>query len=289
MSKPSLSKVEVLILVDDYAGFTELIGEHGFSALITIHYDDGENYRLLFDTGRTGRGLLENIKLLNVDLSNINVIVLSHRHHDHTGGLPSLVNLLKGKLIVAHTDIIKPCYVESKGFLKFNAGLSPDTKKAIHEFELVLSRKPLELAPNVWFLGEIERYYDNSYAVKQFKTIQNGELIDDPMLDDTGLAVRLGDKALVIAGCSHSGISNIARSARKITGVDDVIILGGLHLASANPEDAERVVKELLLNEGLIEAHVGHCTGLLGESKLVEKLKENMHKIHSGYKVVFEL
>lgn len=289
MSRPSLSKVEALVLTEDYTGFTELLGEHGFSALLTIYYDDGEVLRLLLDTGRTGRGILENSKLLDVDLSSINAIVLSHRHPDHTGGLPSTVNSSRSKPLIAHPDIIKPCYVESRGFLRFNAGLSREVKEALNEFELVFSRKPLELAPNVWFLGEIERYYDSSYAVKSFKTIRDGELTNEPMLDDTGLAVKLGDKALVIVGCSHSGVSNIVRSARKITNTDDVILLGGLHLVNARSEDVERVVKELLLNEGLIEAHVGHCTGLLGEAKLLEKLKENMHRIHSGYKVVFEL
>jgi Metal-dependent hydrolases of the beta-lactamase superfamily II len=195
---------------------------------------------------------------------------------------------LKNKPIIAHPDILKPCYAESRGFLRFNVGLTPDTRKVLRAFELVLSRKPFEISPGVWFLGETERYYDNGYAVKAFKTIQDGELVNEPMLDDTALAVKLGDIVLTIAGCSHSGVSNIARQARKVTGVSDVVLLGGFHLVNSNLEEAERVAKELL-NEGLIEAHAGHCTGLLGEAKLLEKLKGNMHKIHSGYRVVFEL
>ncbi len=288
MSKIAVSKVEVLVLVEDYTGFTELFGEHGFSVLVTIHYDSDEELRVLFDTGRTGRGLIENSKLLSVDLAGVNYIVFSHRHYDHTGGTPSILNSLKNKPIIAHPDIFKPCYAESRGFLRFNVGLTPDTRKVLQEFELVLSRKPLEISPGVWFLGEIERYYDNSYAVKTFKTIRDGEIVDEPMLDDTALAVKLGDIVLTIAGCSHSGVSNIARQARKITGSSDVILFGGFHLANSNLEEAERVVRELL-GEGLIEAHAGHCTGLQGEAVLLGKLKKNMHKIHSGYRVVYEI
>jgi len=127
----------------------------------------------------------------------------------------------------------------------------------------------LEVSTGVWFLGEIERQYDNNYAVKGFETLRDGALVDDEMLDDTGLAVKIGDRALVIAGCSHSGISNIARKTRILTGASELIVLGGFHLVHAASEDIKRIIEELRA-EGVVEVHTGHCTGLRGEAMLLE-------------------
>ncbi|MGB9809979.1 MAG: MBL fold metallo-hydrolase, partial [Caldanaerobacter sp.] len=209
--------VEVLVLVDDYSGFTKLLGEHGFSALINVRYEDGRDYKVLLDAGESGRVLEENALSLGVDLKKIDVVVLSHRHHDHSGGLSSLTEFLEGRPLVAHPAVMKPCYADSERFKRFDVGLTLRARRAMQEFETVLIKTPLEIAPDLWFLGEIERYYDNEYAVKNFKTLEGGELVREPMLDDTGVAIKVGSSVVVVAGCSHSGIQNIVRQARKLT------------------------------------------------------------------------
>lgn len=284
MVRERVVKAEVLVLVDDYSGFTKLLGEHGFSTLITIKYESGREYNVLLDVGESGRVLVKNASRLNVDLSRVDVLVLSHRHHDHSGGLPSITEPLTGKPLIAHPAITKPCYADSSGFKRFDVGLTLRARKALHEFELVFVRSSLELAPDFWFLGEIERHYNNEYAVREFKTLENGELVDELMLDDTGVAVRVGNKAAVVAGCSHSGIQNIARQARKITKVEELIVIGGFHLANANEETLKRVVEELV-DEGVVEIHTGHCTGLKGEAELLSKYRDRMRKLHSGYRI----
>jgi len=277
-------KAEVTVLVDDYAGFTKFFSEHGFSVSVLIGYEDGSSYSVLVDLGTSGRILLYNASVAGVELKSINAVVLSHRHYDHSGGLARLSKLLRDKPLLGHPDILKPCYSVRDGSARFNVGLSPEIRKSISRFELVLLREHMELSADVWFLGEIERHYDNSYAVKGFKTLRDGTIVDEPMLDDTGLAIRVGDKALVIAGCSHSGISNIVRKARKLTGVAEIVVLGGLHLAQAEQQDIMRVVGELEA-EGVTEVHAGHCTGLKGEAALLRKFEDKMRKIHSGYRL----
>lgn len=282
--KDRVAKVEILVLVDDYTSFTKLLSEHGFSALIAVRYESGRELNILLDTGESGSILVENSSRLNVGLSSVDAIVLSHRHHDHTGGLHKVVELLRGKPVIAHPRVMAPCYVDSNGFKRFDAGLTPGTRRALSEFELVLTRAPLELAPEVWFLGEIERHYNNEYAVRGFKTLSEGQLIDEPMMDDTGIAVRVDNRAVVVVGCSHSGAQNIAKQARRVTKAEEVVILGGLHLASAEREALKRVVDELA-GEGVVEVHAGHCTGLEGEAELLNRYGDKMHRIHSGYKL----
>jgi len=279
-----LSSVEITILVEEYAGFTELLAEHGFSALVSLNYDDGTTYKLLLDVGRTSRVLLENAKALGVNLEDVKVVVLSHRHHDHTGGLPKLVDLLKGRPLIAHPAITRPCFDVSRGFTRFDVGLSLEAKRALNEFEVIMIKRPFELTPSAFFLGEIERFYDNSYAVKNFRTVVEGEIVEEPMHDDSGLALKVGNKVVVLAGCSHSGVPNIVKQAKRATGVDEAIVVGGLHLIAADDSALKDVVDQML-GEGVREVHVGHCTGLRGEAKLLERLRGKMRKIHSGYRV----
>lgn len=275
--------VEILILVEEYAGFTRLLGEHGFSALVSLRYED-EVCKILFDSGGSGRALLENVRNLKVNLKDVNVIVLSHRHYDHAGGLPKLVGALGGKPLIAHPAVTRPCLYISDGSARLDVGLSAEVKKALNEFDLLMVKIPLEVAPSAWFLGEVERFYDNSYAVKNFKTIVDGEVVEDVILDDSGLAIKMGSEVVVLAGCSHSGISNIVRQAKRITGASRAVVVGGLHLINADDNTLNEVINELV-NEGVEEVYVGHCTGLKGEAHLLARLKNKMHKLHSGYKI----
>lgn len=281
--KVTPKSVEILILVEEYAGFTRLLGEHGLSALVSLHYEN-EVYKILFDVGGSGRALLENARDLKVDLKDANVVVLSHRHYDHTGGLSKLVETLRGKPLIAHPALTRPCFYVSEDSTKLDVGLSTDARKALSEFKLLMVKKPLEIAPGVWFLGEIERFYDNSYAVKNFRTVVDGEIVEDLIPDDSGLAIKLGSEVVILAGCSHSGILNIVRQAKSITGASKAIVVGGLHLINASDDTLNEVINKLV-SEGVEKVYVGHCTGLKGEAELLRRLKEKMHKLYSGYKV----
>lgn len=69
-------------------------------------------------------------------------------------------------------------------------GLLLKARKALDKFDVTMVKGSLELAPNAWFLGETERFYDNSYAVKNFKMIADGEVVEEPMRDNLGSPSR---------------------------------------------------------------------------------------------------
>src|SRR5512137_1874476 len=85
----SAMTVTITTLVENTAGIPHVIGEWGQSLLI-----EADGKKVLFDTGPSG-AIIENARKLNVDLSNIDVIVLSHGHYDHTGGLKDVLTLIK--------------------------------------------------------------------------------------------------------------------------------------------------------------------------------------------------
>ena len=72
-----------------------LVAEHGFSTLVTLE-KAGRTRNILYDTGVSPDGVTENMRRLDVSPKDIDTIVMSHGHFDHTGGLDGLIRALGG-------------------------------------------------------------------------------------------------------------------------------------------------------------------------------------------------
>lgn len=252
----AVDRVEITVLMDNYVDVLlpgtdvvtrpalrkgeeistdTVVAEHGLSMLVTT-FRDGKRHTLLFDTGHTERGVLHNVKLLGIDITGIEAIVLSHAHMDHTGGLyPILSELAMPMTLVLHPEAFR-----APRFLKFPDGRVDRFPNTLVREDLmrqgckiVESRWPVSLAKDtVLVTGEIERVTNFEKGFPIARMMQEGEVIPDPISDDQSLVVHLRGKGLVvISGCAHSGIVNTVLHSRKITGVEPVhAILGGFHL-----------------------------------------------------------
>ncbi len=103
------ANIKLRILVDNETR-DGLIAEHGFSLLIEV---DGE--KILFDTGQTN-ALFLNAEQLGVTLEELDTLVLSHGHYDHTGGLPRLLRISHNVRVYCHAAAFLPRYSKKKGF-----------------------------------------------------------------------------------------------------------------------------------------------------------------------------
>ncbi len=285
-------KAEVVILVDDYAGYNVrgLLGQHGLSVLVRVLEKSGWYYTVLFDVGQDIEALLHNSKLLGIDLGGVNVIALSHRHYDHTGGIVGVLKSIGRRVpLVAHPDVLKPAVIINDSRVDLDAGLPCSASELRELSNLMLVKTPMQLAPSIWWLGEIPRATSYEKEPKWSYTVDSdGKLVKDPMKDDTAIAVVVeGYGTVVIAGCSHSGIVNIVEYAMKVTGEAPKAVIGGLHLVDASDDVIEKTVNDLQ-KMGVEEVHVGHCTGLKAEAVLASKYGDKFRKIFSGYKIVFE-
>lgn len=249
-------KIEILTLQDNYIEITamdnsavisrakylfkgeisnSILAEHGFSALVGITHG-GRTRHILFDFGFSAAGAAYNARALNADLADVELLVLSHGHSDHFGGLAELLKVInKPRLRI----VVHPAVFKSSRYLRFGSqkALFPRLTKDCLEglgLEVVESAAPLELLDgDALFLGEIEKKtgYEKGMPFAFFE--QEGQERKDTIEDDSALVMDLAGKGLVIlSGCAHSGIINTVRYAEKVTGNSKVhVIMGGFHLA----------------------------------------------------------
>jgi 7,8-dihydropterin-6-yl-methyl-4-(beta-D-ribofuranosyl)aminobenzene 5'-phosphate synthase len=258
-----VSKVRIHILVDNSIPLpTKMLGEYGFAALIE---DLEHDRRILFDTGSTGKPLLHNLSVLGIDPDNIDYIVLSHRHYDHTGGLKAfLEKRTTGITIISHPDLFVPAYTNVLGGVLRDIGL-PFTRSQLESMgaRFLFTREPVQITPSIKTLGEIPRNSGPSHTNGMLRVTEEGKLKQDELPDDTGLAILTDKGAIVVTGCGHSGVENILTHASKLFGQIHGLI-GGLHLLGASEARIKEVASYLSTkNLGLLAA--GHCTGPLAQ------------------------
>lgn len=252
-------RLEVLLLVDNKVSAPRLRAEWGFSALLRVEAG-GDTYTLMLDTGESGTVLLHNMRVLGVDPREPEILALSHGHYDHTGGLGALLDAGARPLVVAHPSAFEPKYTYHGGRLDYiGAYMTPSQVE--EKARLLLAANSFELAPGVYWLGEIEREgFMESH--EGLYTVRGGRLVEDTVPDDTAVAVRVaGLGTVVVTGCSHSGILNIVRHAERVTGDKVYAVIGGLHLAWLKPDETYSVL-DRLEEWGVHQVAPAHCSGL---------------------------
>lgn len=256
-------------------GFELPIAEHGFSMLIRI-FSRGETRSVLFDTGCSSSGVVENAKRLGVNLTEVECIVLSHGHYDHFGGLLSALKAVgKADLpVVLHEDMFKKRASGSQD--KVHVYPAFPTKQELSSAHVICTKQPQLFADDTLLVtGEIPRETSFEKGFPQHKSLEGEAWKPDPLiLDDRAVAVQVREKGLVVvSGCAHAGIINTVRYARQVTRVKEVYaVLGGFHLAGKDSEGRiECTVEELKrINPKLIAP--SHCTGWRGRYAIAAAL-----------------
>ncbi len=286
----NISHVRVYVLADDYAGYSShFIAQHGASYLIELYEESDVICRILFDTAIYGDIVIKNMDLLGKKTEEVDLIVLSHCHYDHTGGLIEILKAInkRGIPIIAHPSIFRPHFVLEPKMQ--HVGMPEGFKREAEEYGCtwVLVNRPIKIAKNTMVTGEVEREveFEKTPTLKLY-TVKNGELVPDEMLDDMSLVIDTDEGIIVISGCSHAGIINIVYKAMKITGNDNIkAIIGGLHLIDAKEERIKKTV-DYLVKLNVKKLFVGHCTGLKAECELLRRFSSKFKKLYTGMEII---
>lgn len=278
-----VEKMKVTVLVDDLKNprRSDLQAKHGLSIYLEMR-DRREQVNVLVDTGPSPELVLHNADAMNVNLDTINVILLSHGHYDHVGGLIGVLKRIRDSIVVvAHPETFNSKFAY-RPYLKYLGSAFHLQEIEASGGVLLRAKNPIKIADGILSSGEVER--GTAFEkVDGFWKVDDEMLTEDIMLDDQSLIVNITGRGLVIiAGCAHSGIINTIRQAQRITGVSKIhAVIGGFHLKNAGDKRIDATTNELLrLKPDIIGPC--HCTGSKAVKRFTDAFKDRCKPLRVG-------
>ena len=239
----------ITILYDNTLYNKDLKSGWGFSCII-----DHNKKRILFDTGAESETLLYNMNALKINPKTINAIVISHMHHDHTGGLIGLLSYNAGynENITIHfpSSMImrKAKKIENKGILKQNIEFVTGTKN---------------ITENIYSTGSLGKF-----------------------IKEQSLVINTGKGLIIITGCAHPGIVDIVEKSIRIFKNIPLFVIGGFHLFSKTNKQILKIIEQFK-KMGVKNVSPSHCSGK--KARALFKKIYDIHYIEAGVGRVIDL
>jgi 7,8-dihydropterin-6-yl-methyl-4-(beta-D-ribofuranosyl)aminobenzene 5'-phosphate synthase len=275
---PCRAQDKVTILYDAFGESATLTKDWGFSALV-----EHNGKRILFDTGNNAAIFEHNVKALGVDLTQLDFVVISHRHADHTTGLKYVLSV-NPKVTV---------YVPSDGANGFGGAPIPDAFFRADDSLPAKMRYFEGTEPGHLTYGKV---YDtqNFVLVNQLTEVSPGIFLVRTVSQKTGslelpeltLAIKRPDGLMLVDGCSHSGIEAILEAASAVDPRTE-IVFGGLHLVTTPVPEIDALVGNLKTKWKVQRIAPGHCTGEPAFARLRKAYGENY--LYAGLGTTVEL
>jgi len=245
------SENRITILYDAFGKSNNMIKDWGISALIEFN-----GQRILFDTGNDAEIFAHNVETASVNLLDLDFVVASHRHLDHTAGLNHLMNVNPAVKI----------YAPKESFGVFGSALPSKfyrKKEDLPAHFRYYDGEPPEIMTfgTVWPDGNFEHIEKTTEILPGIHLIA---LVSDTPgtkeLRELSLAIETVDGLVVIVGCSHPGVDLIVEEASKINKRIH-LVLGGFHMPTATDDKIRSVADTLMSKLQVQHLAPGHCTG----------------------------
>jgi len=291
---------------------TQSVAEHGLGFMINIYdlKDPNDEWgkelirKVIFDTGSSNETFLYNMNARAYSLYDIDMILISHWHYDHTGGLHQILEQTENEIPVICHDSAKFERFFRRSFDVKNSDLEGkkreeiipllSTSKIVNQAPIDLNQMG-ELNAKVKFTKEaLEIFNDGGLKItlsgeiprihpeedfSSFFSLQEGIIKVDKILDDKCLIFEYQENVVLLLGCCHSGIMNTLDYVKSITTKPISRIIGGFHLANATDQRIKTTIEYLKSFQDYdkpIYLFPIHCSG---NKFLFELQKNNYSKI----------
>lgn len=243
-SEKALSKPFVTIICDNYTTREDLETSWGFSCLIS---HGGKN--ILFDTGSDSVVLSQNMAKLGIDPASIDLLMISHQHWDHTGGIYTILNANRN---------LRVCVPHS-----FSVHFKSDMQR--YGAEIIEVEEAREILPSFFTTGALKG-----------------------VLPEQAALVRTSAGKVIITGCAHPGIVSIVETAKKILPEDDIaLVIGGFHLLHDTDDDILQMIARFK-DLGVRNAAASHCSGQRARNLFAREYGDHFIYLGAGSEIILE-
>jgi len=272
--------VKIVTLLENTSSVPTLTGKHGISL-----YIETDTKTILFDTG-PDQTFLDNAVKLNIDLATVDLLIISHGHYDHGGGITEFLKLNQKARIIFKDSAVNQFYSRSSSGSSNSIGLNTEDID-LNRCQLITENyqinEQIRIFTNFRKSGFIPDGNKNLFTKDQF-----GKLVNDNFKHEICLLIQANHKKILFTGCSHSGLGNMINSVKSDTGIKNIdYVIGGFHLYNPVSKRTESTATiDMLLaelgNSSETIFYTGHCTGASAFQYLKATLKERVKKFQTG-------
>jgi len=277
-----MNKLKITILSENNTSKSGLLAEHGLSFLIEY-----QEQKIIFDTGQ-GLVLEHNAKQLGYNLNNINSIILSHGHYDHSGSLKTVTDSMNKGDIYLHPDAIQKKYIKKlQGSMK-DISIPWFDQEYLNKKEIQIhwTKGSTKIIKDMYVTGEIPR--KNNFEDVGNNFLKNKEASKkDELKDDQAIYFETDKGVVVLLGCAHSGVINTLEYICDVAKTKQIhAVIGGMHLRNASQTRLENSVSIFnKLNIDIIAP--GHCTGFKAKAYIYNHFKGIFKDLEVGSNFTF--
>ncbi len=284
--------MKIINLMEDTAGERGCLCEHGLS-----FYIETKHHKLLLDTGASDR-FLANAQSLGIDIAQVDTVIISHGHYDHTGGLLAFAACNEKAAVYIHRKAQGEYYSLKASGPKY-IGIAPEIAALKQVIFLGECTAEESCDGRLCFDREGKCRLDEELTLftgvsgrrlwprgnEALRRKSGEELVQDTFDHEQYLVVREGDKTVLLSGCAHNGILNILDKYRELYGGEPTHVISGFHTVRKEYTAQDDAIIEQIgyaLAETGTSYYSGHCTGEYPMQILKRILGERLTVIHSG-------
>ena len=258
--------MKIDILIENTAYSPAFVTEHGLS----LHINIG-THRILFDAGQSN-AFAQNAQQMGIDLTQVDMAILSHGHYDHSGGLRWFLQHNQKAPLYLNRYALEPHLHGTERDISVNPTLK-DNPRLIFTDNITPLGDRMELRT---CNGCTSLYPASS---KGMNTVTNGQIMQDNFRHEQYLIIEQDGKRIVFSGCSHKGVLNIVHWLKP-----DVLI-GGFHFMNLDPNGPDREILDQAAQALLqfpTQYYTCHCTGPAASEYLKARMGDRLQLLQCG-------
>lgn len=272
--------MRIISLIENTAGKEGCLIEHGLSI-----YIETRKHRLLVDTGASD-AFMKNAERLGIDLTKVDMVILSHGHYDHAGGILTLAEKNPDALIYMRKNAGREYYHVVENREKY-IGIDSNIRK-LSQVRYV--KGEVEIDDELFLFGGVTEKRLWPEGNLQLKCRKNGAFVQDDFSHEQYLVLAQEGKHILVSGCAHNGILNILERYHSLYGGSPDAVISGFHMRKKTGYERKdiAVMEETakLLKETGTVFYTGHCTGEYPYEVMRKIMGEQLVYVHSGDEIV---